>query len=315
MNNRGEKPKRMTKDEIQQLRDMSWVEYDKELREAYAEIEPELSGKEEEINMETEQWQNFLNNYPNLRNNTLSELGLDSTDKKDDNVSITIQEFTIGLPNSLAKLAKEASSDIFYYIPDQLREFIVHHEYIIELMSNYFPEYIAQPDRREFEPLVYVMEYAYSLGLAFRKMFCVQGEYAAIFLTYTSRTDDTMIQDFKSNANIMLFEESIAIERKIEELEKRKRANEGILDGSITIMEDGNNNGQHNIKIEPQDTVINYQEATEYIYSSLTVLIFFELDKKSLPSIIEDKTAMIIDWNKYPNIMCKFHHMYVLPSR
>lgn len=308
-----DKPTKMSKEQIQAIKDMSWSDYDKELVDAYAEAEEEMGKKEqEEVSLDTAEWKDFMRTYAEHRSNKLNDFGIkDGTRPDQGEVKITVKEFSIGLPDSLDKLDPKSYQDLYYYMPEELREFIVHHDYMIELLSGFLPDYIMQPELNEFETLKYLMEYSYSYGLTFRKMYCIKGSYCCIFFTFTSRTNDTLIEDFKSNSNIMMYEEAIVIEKNINEMEKRKAADARITDGSISLL---TGEESSSIKIKGGETIISYQEATEYIYSSLTVMVFYELDKKTIPSRIVEDSAMIIRWEKYPDIRCKFHHLYILPS-
>jgi hypothetical protein len=146
----------------------------------------------------------------------------------------------------------------------------------------------------------------------FRKMHCVKGNYAVVFFNFTNRTDEVMMEDYKRNKEMVMYDEGMVIEKKIEDIETRKIADTmEVNDGTVRIVE---NESESNIEIKQEDVITNLDDVTDYIYSTMCVAIFYHLEKPSLPPMVRDRTCVIIRWEKYPKIKCKFHNLYFLPS-
>lgn len=328
--------RKMLPEEIDRIKKMKWQDIDDELEEAYEEYareNPEQSGNPQ-VNQDKIMYDEWSQYFKDIASNDtkpfhqILEEEEDPEEAKDESVKtggvkddhkkrIHVDEIKIGLPESLDVLNKDALKDIFYYIPNDIRVYIVHHDFMMEMLSHYMSEYITQPSKNKFEPIGLVIENAKKVGLAYRKMYCVKGKYAVLFLSFSDRIDETMVEDFMLNAEMMMYDEAMEIEKRIEEQEKRDMAtdpNIDLLDGSIVRLDGrGEDNEKSSfITIKGHDTILSISETQDYIYSNVNVMIYYELDIETVPQVIKDNTVIVIHHEKYSKMMCKFHCLNVL---
>jgi hypothetical protein len=301
--------RKLTPDEIKSIRDLNWSDIDKELREARDEA-GEKEPTEEDIRDFEEGLAQQLPDYQNYVSNRAKDLGYGPS-VKEPKKTISIKNNSITLQNSLKDFNPEILVDPYLYMPDELRFYVTYHDFMIDLMANYLTDYIMQPSRNKYEKLEFVVEYANSCGLAFRKMYCVNGSYAAVFFTFTDRTNDTMIEDYRISGHMMFHEESVVIKKKIKEI---KRLDDANAPEETYESKDEANEKEGVISLPQKDILINMEQTKDYICSTCGILIFYHIDKNSLVSVIKEETAMILRWDKHKNILCKFHSLLVLPN-
>lgn len=317
--------RKLTKAEISAYEAMSWDDLRQEELEAYKEAELENQQQrltEEEQSKIEEDWAVFMREYAEYSKKRAKEVYGDNIPQPGDvpiEKQLIIPSFELLLPKTIEGLNEEAEKDPFYYIPNNIREHIIHHDYVINLLSYYMTSRIIHYYDNQWETLGFMVEEASSSGLIFRKMYAVHSNYVVLFFNFTDRTEDTMIEDFKKNKKIITYEESKEMKKKIEEIEAKMaienidalEQNEDIRVGNAVELDD---NETDSVIIDEQSMNFDSSDVNSYVYSTLTVVIICRTDPKRFPVNIAEKLFAVIRYEKFESMPCMFHNMYLLPS-
>lgn len=322
-----DKAVKLTPDQLNTYSKKTWKELEYELNAAYDEVaasdemETEKnkslskSEKEEMDKVAETEFQSLLSAYRDVHEKRINEIhpAFENPKEVAPGKSIKIDKFKLGLPDTLKELNPEAEEDMFYYLPTEIRSAIIFHGYMLEIYSHFLPEYISQPSKNVVETIDFHIEAAKSNGLFFRKMHVVKGNYAVIFYNFTDRTDEVMIEDYKKNAHMMMYDESAMVKKKMNEIEERQAADsiQDEVEGDMILL-DGEQ--ESSVEIKEYEVLFKSEDVSSYLYSSAAIAIFYSLERSSVPNQISDRTAVIIRPEKYPKMRGKFHNMYILPS-
>lgn len=84
-----------------------------------------------------------------------------------------------------------------------------------------------------------------------------------------------------------------------------------MADASVRVLYDTNNG----VKIKEHQMITSAEKVRDYIYSTVAVVLFCEVEQEAIPKFLRDLDTVILGWEKYPDIRAKFHCMNVLPLR
>lgn len=312
---------RFTQQDIAAYTTMSWDDIYAEERAAYEELDNSgtKSFTEEEQTKLDYNWQQFLTEWREKQRKNKEELqkewGEDELEENSEFEKVAINSFDIQLPDTVDGLNKSAEQDVFYYMPAKLRELVIHHKFIMEVLSYYVPLYMVEPSMNEYFTLDYVIEEAKSNGLFYRKLYCVKGNYMVIFFNFSDRTDEVMVKDYKKNKSLMSHDEIEEIEKKIEEMkaaESESDSEEGDEMEADGIMVD--NDVNESVKISETLIDIDTSDVNSYIYSNMVVALICTIKVDTLLPYMKGKTLLLIRHEKFAEVGCKFHNIYFLPT-
>lgn len=84
-----------------------------------------------------------------------------------------------------------------------------------------------------------------------------------------------------------------------------------MTDATVRVLYDTNNG----VKIKDHQMMTHSEDIRDYIYSTIAVVLFCEVQQETIPKFLRDLDTVILGWEKYPDIKAKFHCMNVLPLR
>lgn len=84
-----------------------------------------------------------------------------------------------------------------------------------------------------------------------------------------------------------------------------------MTDATVRVLYDTNNG----IKVKDHEMLTNSEDIRDYIYSTIAIVLFCEIQPETIPKFLRDLDTVILGWEKYPDIKAKFHCMNVMPMR